>query len=292
MRGRGGPKIVIRRTIKEANATIVYPTLTRTNYEEWTMLMQVNMEAARIWYVVEPLPDEQVEYRDNRLALAAILRSVPSEMLPTLRTKRSARAAWEAMKTICVGVERVRECNAQQLCREFDALTWKDGESVEDFSMHITGLANNLRTLGVDITNATIVHKMLDIVPEHLEQIAVAVEIPRLEHCHEVTGRLRTVEQRRRNKNPTVDNQERLMMTQEEWTAKFKLVGNTKGSSDHGGSGSSGRPGGHGGGRGHGTSCGRGRGTGGGARQGTRPGEGLGPAKKTDKCRYCGKKGH
>jgi hypothetical protein len=80
------------------------------------------------------------------------------------------------VKTICVGVERVRECNAQQLRRQFDALTWKDGESVEDFSVHITGLASNLRTLGVDITNATIVHNMLDVVPEHLEQIAVAVE--------------------------------------------------------------------------------------------------------------------
>jgi hypothetical protein len=40
-RGRGGPKIIVRRTIKEANATIVYPMLTRTNYDEWSMLMQV-----------------------------------------------------------------------------------------------------------------------------------------------------------------------------------------------------------------------------------------------------------
>ena len=66
MRGRGGLKIIIRRTIKEANATIIYPTLTRTNYEEWAMLMQVNMEAAGIWYAIEPEDDEEVEYSDDR----------------------------------------------------------------------------------------------------------------------------------------------------------------------------------------------------------------------------------
>ena len=34
--------------IKETNATVQYLTLTRTIYEEWEMLMQVNMEARTI----------------------------------------------------------------------------------------------------------------------------------------------------------------------------------------------------------------------------------------------------
>jgi hypothetical protein len=111
-RGCGGPRIIVRRTIKEATATIQYPTLTRSNYEEWSMLMQVNMEAVGVWYEVEPYEDKEVNYQDEQLALAAILRSVPAEMLPTLRDKRSARAAWEAIKTIRVGVERIRESKA------------------------------------------------------------------------------------------------------------------------------------------------------------------------------------
>ncbi|KAK3147062.1 hypothetical protein QOZ80_3BG0277590 [Eleusine coracana subsp. coracana] len=262
VRGRGGPKIIVRRTIKEANATIVYPTLTRTNYDEWTMLMQVNMEAAGIWYAVEPHPDEEVEYRNDRLALAAILRSVPVDMLPTLCNKRSARAAWEAVKTIRVGVDRVRECNAQQLRRD-------------------------------DISDAAVVRKMLDVVPEHLEQIAISVETfldLNTVTIEEVTGRLRAVEQRRRNKTRTVDNQGRLLMTQEEWTAKLKIGGNTGSSSGSGGSGSHGGSGGSSGGR-RGASQGRGRGTGG-FKQATGPGEGSSPAKKSDKCCYCGKKGH
>jgi hypothetical protein len=97
-------------------------------------------------------------------------------MLPTHRGKRSARAAWEAVKSILVGVERVRESKAQQLRREFAALTWKEGESAEDFSMRITSLANNLRMLSNDVSDTVIVCKMLDIGPEHLEQVVVAIE--------------------------------------------------------------------------------------------------------------------
>jgi hypothetical protein len=129
--------------------------------------------------------------------LAAILRSVPVEMLPTLRTKRSSRAAWEAIKTIRVGVERVRESKAQQLWREFAAIAWKEGESAEDFSIRISGLANNLRALGDDVADAVVVRKMLEVVPEHLEAIAVATEAfldLNTVTVEEVTGRLRTVE--------------------------------------------------------------------------------------------------
>jgi hypothetical protein len=77
---------------------------------------------------------------------------------------------------IRIGVERVRESKAQQLRWEFASLGWKEGETTEDFSVRIMGLSNNLRTLGDDITDAVIVHKMLDVVPEHLEQVAISIE--------------------------------------------------------------------------------------------------------------------
>jgi hypothetical protein len=43
--------------------------------------MQVNFEAAGWWYAIEPEEDKEVNYRHDRLALAAILRSVPVDML-------------------------------------------------------------------------------------------------------------------------------------------------------------------------------------------------------------------
>jgi hypothetical protein len=103
--------------------------LTRTNYQEWAMLMQVNFEAARWWDVIEPEEGGGINYRHDRLALVAIMRSVPADMLSSLHGRRSsAAAAWEAIKRIRIGVQRVREANAQQLRREFGALVWKEAE--------------------------------------------------------------------------------------------------------------------------------------------------------------------
>lgn len=70
------------------------------------------------------------------------------------------------MKTMRVGVERMRESKAQQLRHDFAAITWKEAESAEDFFIRITSLANNLRTLSDDIPDAIIVRKMFDIIPE------------------------------------------------------------------------------------------------------------------------------
>ena len=76
------------------------------------MLMQVNLEAAGWWYVVLPEEEEEIIYRHDLLSLAAILHSIPPEMLAGLREKRTAAEAWAAIKRICVGVQWVREANA------------------------------------------------------------------------------------------------------------------------------------------------------------------------------------
>jgi hypothetical protein len=133
------------------------------------MLMQVNFEAAGWWDVVEPEEGDEINYRHDRLALAAIMRSVPTDMLSSLRERRSSTAtAWESIKRIHIGVQRVREANAQQLRSEFGALVWKEVENAEDFMNRITGLAANLRTLDDNISDVEVVRKMLQVVPDHL----------------------------------------------------------------------------------------------------------------------------
>ncbi|XP_062208959.1 uncharacterized protein LOC133910654 [Phragmites australis] len=116
-------------------------------------------------------------------------------MLPTVAVKDTAKDAWEAVKTVRVGVQRVREENAQKHRREFGEITFKDGESIDDFSKRITGLANNLRVLGDNISDAEIVRKFLQVVPARLSQVAISIEtlldLNELS-VEEVTGRLRT----------------------------------------------------------------------------------------------------
>lgn len=69
----------------------------------------MNLQAQGLWEAVDPGTDD---FHADRTALAAILRAVLQDMLTSLAQKETACEAWEAIRTIRVGVERVKEANA------------------------------------------------------------------------------------------------------------------------------------------------------------------------------------
>jgi hypothetical protein len=75
--------------------------------------MKVNMQIQGLWHAVEPEEEDVIEYKEDMLALVAILRVVPPEMLASLATKCTAQSAWEAIKSRRIGARRVRELNAE-----------------------------------------------------------------------------------------------------------------------------------------------------------------------------------
>ena len=128
-RGRRGRETETR-VVREVGAAN-YPMLTRTNYIEWAVLMEVMLEARELWTAVSV---GTVDRHDDRMAMEAILRATPPEMRVSLAGKGTAKRAWDAIKTERVGVERIWKAKATDLTREFDVLTFRDGESVDDFA--------------------------------------------------------------------------------------------------------------------------------------------------------------
>ncbi|BAH92510.1 Os04g0196500 [Oryza sativa Japonica Group] len=152
--------------------------------------------------------------------------------------------------------------------------------------MRIGGLANNLRTLGDNITEAEVVQKLLQVVPEHLQQIAISIEtlldVNELS-LEEVTGRLRSVEQRKQCKTAAassrVDANGRLLFTEEEWLAKFRKAASLQDAA-HSSSGNGDR---------------RGRGRGkkdDGAPKEAQPKPANPGGRNPGNCKNCGKRGH
>jgi hypothetical protein len=132
----------------------------------------------------------------------------------------------------------VREANCEQLQKEFDEICFKEGEIVDDFSMRITGLANNIMILGGTITEAEIVKKILHVAPESLEQVTISIETLLNVNgltVKEVTCHLQNVEQRKKKLGSTVDKQRCFLLTEEEWFSRLKIHDN---SGKGGGSGS------------------------------------------------------
>ncbi|WVZ83191.1 hypothetical protein U9M48_030361 [Paspalum notatum var. saurae] len=139
------------------------PLLTRTNYHEWSLVMQVSLEALGLWCAVET---DKVERRDDRMALAAILRGVPSELKAELAVKKTAKEAWEAVKTMWVSEDRVKAANKQRLMKEFENVSFRDGEKIDDFAVPINGIVGGLRELGEEIKDGCVVRKLLRVVPK------------------------------------------------------------------------------------------------------------------------------
>ncbi|XP_066162150.1 uncharacterized protein [Oryza sativa Japonica Group] len=158
----GGHERVVQQ-VKEAGVSLRYPMLEGQQQllaacvEPRLTRAELEAKAQGLWSAVEPGDNDRVD----RQALAAILRAVPPEMLSTLAIKETVQEAWQAIKIRRIGVRRVREANEQQLRREFADMCFKDGESVDDFSLRLCGPANNLHTLGDEITEAEVVKKLL-----------------------------------------------------------------------------------------------------------------------------------
>ncbi|XP_072150855.1 uncharacterized protein [Setaria viridis] len=75
------------------------------------------------------------------------------------------------------GATRIKEAHAQRLQQEFENIYFKDGKLVDDFSLRITTLAENLRGLGETISDTRIVKKILCVLSKRYSQIAVSIEM-------------------------------------------------------------------------------------------------------------------
>ena len=86
-----------------------WSTLTRTNYEEWSVTMKVKLRVRRLWNAVDKGTDNE---KDNMSALEAILAAVSAEYREPLGAKSSTKEAWEAIAAMPGGSDRAKKATA------------------------------------------------------------------------------------------------------------------------------------------------------------------------------------
>jgi hypothetical protein len=298
-------KIVVERVVERVASERVasagnFSVLTKTNYYDCAALMRVMLQARGLWDAVIV---GTTDYTEDRLTLEVIAKAVPPELMGSITSKPSAKAAWESLVLRNVGVDRVRKAKASTLKREFDSLTFEAGESIDDFGTRLSRITNQLAVLGFEYKEEEIVRRLLVALPPKFEQIATSIEtLCDLDTItvDELIGRLKPSEERiNRNNGKSIAS---LNLTEDELVARLssrlKTSGNGDGDRQKESSSGGGKLG-RGRGRGRGSSSG-GRGGGrGGGNTGDRSegsadrGSGEGSSDVTkDQCRYCGKKGH
>lgn len=110
---------------------------------------------------------------------------------------------------------RSRE-QCSELRRDFNNIVFKDGESVGDFYMRVTGLVNNMRLLSDTIDKIELVQKMLQVVLEQFDQVAISIKTLldiRKMTIEELTGQLRAVEQRHKARRLTAEMDSGLLLS-------------------------------------------------------------------------------
>lgn len=195
-----------------------YPLLTRSNYTAWAIKMKAYLKAQGLW---EAIDSKDVDERKDQMALAAIYHGIPEETLLLIAEKETAKEAWEMLKTMHMGVERVMEAKVQTLKTELDALRMKDGESIDDFAMKLTSIVSKIRALGEKVEEAYVVKKLLRVVPKKFLQVVSTIEQFgdfNIMTVEEVIGRLKAYEERIRIYAD--DEGEHLLLTRAEWRAK------------------------------------------------------------------------
>lgn len=217
--------------------------------------MRVMLQARGLWIAAS---EGTENYADDRNALEVISKAVPPELMGVVAGKATAKEAWSMLRLRNVGVDRVRKAKASSLKRDFDALRFEDGESVDDFSVRIGRITTELAGLGDEHTEEEIVRKFLQALPPRFDQITASIEtLLDLSEVSvdELVGRLKAAEERLVKERGVVAP--RLNLTEDELISKIasrlKVAG-------EGGSNNIKNPSSSGNAHGRGRSRGRGRG--------------------------------
>ncbi|KAL6607829.1 hypothetical protein ACP70R_040892 [Stipagrostis hirtigluma subsp. patula] len=219
--GDGSGKDEVVQQVKEAGVTVRYPMLSENNYGVWAVKMKIFMRAQGVWAAVEG--DEAVDEKKDQMALAAIVQAVPEAVVMAISEKETAKEAWDALKKMHIGEDRVKKARVQTLKRELDGLYMGESEKINEFALKVTTIVNEIRTLGTKMEETTVVEKLLHAVPDKFLPIISTIEqwgdvttmsVP------ETIGRLRAFEESSKGRRRDKDGEPQLLLTREEWEAQ------------------------------------------------------------------------
>jgi hypothetical protein len=136
--------------------------------------MRVWLQVRHMW---EAVRYGDVDYYEDRRALDALIAAVPLEMQFSLSKKRTAKEAWDAVAVARIGSDRDRKTTLQALRKEWENLTFKLGEDIDDFALHLNTLQQKMVQFGDDTYDEErAVEKLFRCIPEKYKQIAHSIE--------------------------------------------------------------------------------------------------------------------
>ena len=130
------PKIASSKS--EAAAMPQLLRLTKTNYPQWSMMMECYLQAQG-W--CDAIEKDETPRKMDRQALTMIFNAVSEDFLAYLDAKKTAKQNWETLRVIHIGVNRVVEARVQGLRQDFELLSMGKEERVPDYAAKFTDVS-------------------------------------------------------------------------------------------------------------------------------------------------------
>ncbi|KAK1631266.1 hypothetical protein QYE76_005581 [Lolium multiflorum] len=203
-----------------------YPQYIRDNYTVWATTMMWALESNEVWEAVDPGGGEFMKgapkYRKDRQALTAICSVMPMDVKQHLISKKSAKEAWETIKTLNLGHERVREAALQTLQKKYENLEMGEDETVDAFASRVATLVNGIRALDEKLEEISIVRRFLRAAsPRYLSVVSAIEQCVDLKTLtmDDLVGRFKAHDERMKITYGDVVPEEHVMLTRAQWQA-------------------------------------------------------------------------
>lgn len=176
-----------------SEGNFVHPAIPRFDghYDHWKMLMENFLKSKEYWCLVEPgyaapaagatLTEaqqkrlEELKLKDLKVK-NYLFQAIDRTILETILQKDTSKQIWDSMKEKYEGNARVKRSTLQALHKEFEILEMKSGESVTDYFSRVMSVANRMRVYGEQMTNVTVVEKILRSLIENFNYIVCSIE--------------------------------------------------------------------------------------------------------------------
>ena len=105
-----------------------------------------------------------------------LFQAIDRTILEQILEKGTSKQIWDSMKKKFEGNARVKRAALQALRRDFEILEMKVGETITNYFARVMIVANQMRSYGEQMSESTIVEKILRTLTEKFNYIVVSIE--------------------------------------------------------------------------------------------------------------------
>nr|KYP40104.1 hypothetical protein KK1_038559 [Cajanus cajan] len=159
------------------------------HYEFWSMTMENFLRSKDMWQIIQdgiPLLGTHPTEAQEKVVADAILKdlkvknylfqAIDREVLDTILDKSTSKKIWQSMQQKFQGSTRVKRAQLQALRREFELLTMKDAETIDQYLERTLSTVNKMKSNGEVMDSSTVVSKILRSLTPKFNYVVCSIE--------------------------------------------------------------------------------------------------------------------